>query len=124
MTSALEIATHRRSTGKLFRVQGELIGNLYMVGSEVKLIPQPKIVDVSKRGLGLITKFMLNPGQRITLQVSDNISISLEVVHCSNHLGIPGLYRCGLFIRSNVESIDQILQKLELVPLEEVPKLY
>jgi hypothetical protein len=65
-------------------IQGDVPGRLF----------QP--VDVSKRGIGFITNRPIKPGLRIYIEFG-GLRARVELAFCSGHLGIDGLYRCGIF---------------------------
>ncbi len=76
---------------------------------EVEMVP----VDVSHRGLGVMTKHSLQSGQKAYLEVHGK-KYSLEVMWCQNHLGIENLYRCGFFIRDSDADLLNLFDQLKL----------
>ena len=63
-------------------------------------------VDVSNRGLGLISNISLDAGMLIIMQIG-NYTLHLEVMYCNPHLGIDGKFRAGLFSREAEGSLVQ-----------------
>ena len=55
-------------------------------------------IDVSRRGLGFLVRESLRNGSFYTLQIGSQ-RFRVELAYCNGHLGIEGLYRCGLFLR-------------------------
>ena len=72
-----------------------------------KRLVDPRPLDVSPRGLGLMLGSPVDCGQRLALVVEQR-SISLEVVYCDPYLGIENLFRCGLFLRSPDENLFKL----------------
>ena len=62
-----------------------------------KVIPV-RPMDVSLRGLGFLAREALKIGSLHTLLIGDK-RFRVELAYCSSHLGIEGLFRCGLFLR-------------------------
>jgi len=70
--------------------------------SQIVLI---KPMDVSKRGLGFVSKEKLKSGSVYLLEVSGQ-RFRVEIAYCSDHLGIDSLFRCGLFLRDETGDIS------------------
>lgn len=86
---------------------------LYPVDQVGKVIPV-RPMDVSKRGLGFLCRESLRIGSLHTLVIGDN-RFRVELAYCSTHLGIEGLYRCGLFLRDADGSLHHACEKQGLL---------
>ena len=87
-------------------------GYLRLAGRDEPVDLRP--VDVSRRGLGFITKTKLNPGDRIWLVIND-FEIRVELAYCSSHLGIDNLFRCGLFTWDPNQDLTKIFRDMDLI---------
>jgi hypothetical protein len=65
---------------------------------EVGRVIAVRPVDVSRRGLGFLAKEPLRIGSLHILMIGSQ-KFRVELAYCASHLGIDGLYRCGLFLR-------------------------
>lgn len=71
-------------------------------------------VDVSRRGFGFIIRESIKVGQCFWLGL-DKRRFYVEVAYCGSHLGIDGLYRCGVFLREADGDLHQACEDLGLL---------
>ena len=71
-------------------------------------------MDVSRRGLGFLSREPLKIGSIHTLLIGD-YRFRVELAYCSSHLGIEGLYRCGLFLRDADGSLHSACEESGLL---------
>jgi hypothetical protein len=57
-----------------------------------------RLVDVSRRGIGVVAKAELRYGTQVVLILGKR-RIAFEVIYGASHLGIEGMYRVGMFSR-------------------------
>lgn len=74
-------------------------------------------VDVSRRGLGFMSREHLRQGAILWLEIDTN-RFRVEVAYCNNHLGIDNLFRCGLFIREAEGDLAALCFRLGLLDAE------
>lgn len=67
-------------------------------------------VDVSNRGVGILTNIELKPGSKVTWTLS-NQPVQLEVMYCESHLGIDAIYRVGLFSRELENNLVSLVRE-------------
>ena len=84
------------------------------VGKVIALRP----MDVSKRGLGFLCREPLRIGSLHTLVIGEH-RFRVELAFCSSHLGIDGLYRCGLFLRDADGSLHLACERQGLLMSDE-----
>lgn len=84
-------------------------------------------MDVSRRGLGFIAKEPLKVGQGFWLLIQD-YRFRVELAYCGSHLGIEGLFRCGLFLREAEGNLHAVCIQAGLLADEHakswMPSLY
>ena len=78
-----------------------------------KIVPI-RPIDVSSRGLGFMVKEHLRMGSIFTLLIGAK-RFRIEVAYCNPHLGIDGLFRCGLFLREADGNLQQACEHLGLL---------
>lgn len=86
------------------RFSGEYSCRLIPTDNRNQIVPI-KPMDVSKRGLGFVTKEKIKSGSVYLLEVNE-IRFRIEIAFCSVHLGIDNLFRCGLFLRDESGDIS------------------
>ena len=79
------------------RFTGEFSLKLLPIDQTGKVIPV-RPMDVSLRGLGFLAREAIKIGSIHTLLIGER-RFRVELAYCSSHLGIEGLFRCGLFLR-------------------------
>jgi hypothetical protein len=103
----------KRTDNRDDRFGGEFSLKLYPVDQVGKVIPV-RPMDVSKRGLGFLCRESLRIGSLHTLVIGEH-RFRVELAYCSSHLGIDGLYRCGLFLRDADGSLHVACEKQGLL---------
>jgi hypothetical protein len=79
------------------RFSGEFSCKLIPNDDEGKLVPI-RPIDVSRRGLGFVTREPLKSGTFYWLEI-DKHRYRVELAYCQVYLGIDNMFRCGLFLR-------------------------
>lgn len=103
----MEKRQYKRYYGK-----GRLPGRLSLESDKNHLIQKSEVIDVSERGLGILTDSSYPKGSRLQLVVAGSQPISLEVIYCYlEHGHSTALYNIGLFARSENVSIAKLLAK-------------
>jgi hypothetical protein len=108
-----------RSSNRIM-VKGRLPASIICPVTERIISQHPRILDVSPRGLGLMVSEAIEQRQKVLLRTESHQEFCFEVIHCQMHLGIAGLYRCGLFLRSGSTDLQQEIFRLGFQSLGEV----
>jgi hypothetical protein len=88
-----------------------------MNNQEIKVLIRP--IDVSARGLGFLSKEELKGGEFFLMTMgTDQTAFRVELAYCSSHLGIDGLYRCGLFLREQEGDLKAHCLNIGLLRIE------
>ena len=95
------------------RFSGEYSLRLLPTDNKHQIVPI-KPMDVSKRGLGFVSKENLKSGSVYLLEISGT-RFRVEIAYCSGHLGIDNLYRCGLFLRDETGDISDTCRSAGLL---------
>ena len=103
------------------RFSGAFSCSLVISGDTEKAIPI-RPTDVSRRGLGFVVKEPLKVGQSCWLLVK-NVRFRVEVVFCGSHLGIDGLFRCGIFLREADGDLHAVCLELGLLADEHLKRI-
>lgn len=99
------VAVERRSYARNLRVNGSMPGKL--VDFERHEVIQAVAMDVSRNGLGIMVDRVLQPGQLLTLAMSDK-NLVLKVIHTYPHLTRTGYFICGLECQERGENLESI----------------
>ena len=102
----------KRVETRRFRVSGRAVGRIVTLSGDRLLTVRP--TDVSRRGLGFITKEPLPHGGQFWFEI-DEARLRVEVIHCHSHLGIENMYHCGIFTRDPDIDLEQVFSQLGLL---------
>jgi hypothetical protein len=112
----LQKTKDKRSEDRDERFKGEFCLHLVSEDNlEWKIAIRP--TDVSRRGLGFVVKENLRKGAFYWLLINRH-KFRVELAYCHNHLGIDGMYRCGLFLREADGDLREICEAEALLELE------
>lgn len=106
----------KRSEERDERFNGEFSLNLVSFDNTDWKIPI-RPTDVSRRGLGFVVKENLKKGAYYWLIINRH-KFRVELAYCHNHLGIEGLFRCGLFLREAEGDLREICAAEGLLDVE------
>lgn len=109
-------AWEKRNEERDERFNGEFSLSLVSFDSSEWKIPI-RPTDVSRRGLGFVVKENLKKGTCYWLNIN-RYKFRVELAYCHNHLGIDGLYRCGLFLREAEGDLRDICAKEGLLAID------
>lgn len=105
----------RRNELRRYRVSGRASGRLVSLNGDRLISVRP--TDVSRRGLGFISREFLHQGGQFWLEI-DDARVRVEVTHCQSHLGIDSMFHCGVFTRDPDIDLEMIFSRLGF--LEEI----
>jgi hypothetical protein len=99
----------KRTELKRYRVSSRASGRLVSMDGDRLINVRP--TDVSKRGLGFISREFLQQGGQFWLEV-DEARVRVEITHCQSHLGIDSMFQCGVFTRDPDIDLESIFARL------------
>lgn len=99
----------KRTELKRYRVSSRASGRLVSMNGDRLINVRP--TDVSKRGLGFISREFLQQGGQFWLEI-DEARVRVEITHCQSHLGIDSMFQCGVFTRDPDIDLESIFARL------------
>ncbi len=94
------------------RLSSRASGRLVSLNGDRLIAVRP--TDVSRRGLGFISREFLAPGSHFWFEI-DDARLRVEITHCQSHLGIESMFQCGVFTRDPDIDLEIIFSRLGLL---------
>lgn len=79
-------------------------------------------VDVSRRGFGFVIREPIKVGRCFWLKLEKR-RYYVEVAYCGSHLGIEGLFRCGVFLREADGDLHKACEEIGLLDQEHLRRV-
>ena len=117
----MDSSTNNKRKYQRFYGKGTLPGKLLLEENNHQVIQHSEVINVSQRGIGILTEQPLSKGTRLILKIEGRPPVNLEIVFCYQELGHSKLiYNVGLFARSENISITKLLASYGIVINEKI----
>ncbi len=109
------IPKNRKRQASRTKTEAKLPGKVQYKGTDSKYLSVKAVIDVSKRGISLLTLEAVAKGSSILVSIPGKSPIELEVIYCNFEAGTgEPRYRIGLFARSESINLYNLIEKSDL----------